>query len=59
MPKCDECGSDFLELKNCQYCGKNFCAECYDTHMRWELRHKGLAEEISELWKGHREGSEH
>lgn len=51
MITCEECRGNYEELKTCRYCQKKMCLDCYEKHMSWELRHKGLAERVSELWK--------
>jgi hypothetical protein len=55
MPNCDTCDKEFEKLETCQYCKKSFCKEDYPTHMTWERRHKGLAEDEGRLWRKRRE----
>ena len=57
MATCEECRGNYENLKTCRYCQKNMCSDCYDKHMLWELRHKGLAERVFGLWKKKNPGS--
>ncbi|MBS7650312.1 MAG: hypothetical protein QXN62_05665 [Candidatus Bathyarchaeia archaeon] len=40
MNSCDNCGKKIGDLKECPYCMKHFCQECYETHMDWEKQHQ-------------------
>lgn len=57
MVVCEECRGNYENLKTCRYCQKRMCSDCYHKHMSWELRHKGLAERVSGLWKKKKPGS--
>ena len=57
MAACEECRGNYENLKTCIYCQKKMCSDCYDKHMSWELRHKGLAERVFGLWKKKKPGS--
>jgi len=52
--KCDKCGKEFDQLRTCPYCKKNFCEPDYLSHMAWERKYAGLAEETAELYRKRR-----
>jgi hypothetical protein len=51
MPICDKCGKEYDKLQSCPYCKKSFCEQDYVTHMAWERKYAGLAEETAELYR--------
>ena len=55
LPKCATCGREFSSLEKCQFCGKLFCKDDYLTHMGWERRHEGMAEDEGKLWRKRRD----
>jgi hypothetical protein len=58
LPKCATCGREFLKLEKCQFCGNLYCEEDYPTHMAWERRHAGIAEDEGKLWRKRRDSPE-
>ena len=58
LPKCATCGREFPKLEKCQYCNNLYCDEDYPTHMAWERRHAGIAEDEGRLWRKRRDSPE-